>query len=303
MPSISQSFRCFEEVTRRGSVRRAAEALHLTAAAVNQQILNLESQVGLPLFDRLPRGMQLTFAGETLIAAVRRCQRDYDNALYRIQDLRELKRGHISIGVSHSSAAALVPELIMAVNEAYPGLTFSVRSGNGENLLNRLVSGEIDLAYCLSRAPPPGVEELRSWSQHLGVALAPHHPLAEGATITLLDCLEYPVVLMEHGMELRSMLDSIDAHAVGLTRPFTETDSVALACKLVESGQAVAFLIPENVIRDIKNGALVWRKLAGAGAESRTSVYQRSGQNTSIAMGVFLKSLYETLDAITSRYS
>jgi len=59
----------------------------------------------------------------------------------------------------------------------------------------------------------------------------------------------------------------------------------------------------ENVIRDIKNGALVWRKLAGAGAESRTSVYQRSGQNTSIAMGVFLKSLYETLDAITSRYS
>lgn len=251
MPSISQSFRCFEEVTRRGSVRRAAEALHLTAAAVNQQILNLESQVGLPLFDRLPRGMQLTFAGETLIAAVRRCQRDYDNALYRIQDLRELKRGHISIGVSHSSAAALVPELIMAVNEAYPGLTFSVRSGNGENLLNRLVSGEIDLAYCLSRAPPPGVEELRSWSQHLGVALAPHHPLAEGATITLLDCLEYPVVLMEHGMELRSMLDSIDAHAVGLTRPFTETDSVALACKLVESGQAVAFLIPENARRQL----------------------------------------------------
>src|SRR2546427_7102394 len=72
MPAISQAFRCFDEVARRGSVRKAAVTLHLTAAAVNQQILNLEAQVGVPLFDRLPRGMQLTTAGELMLAAVRR---------------------------------------------------------------------------------------------------------------------------------------------------------------------------------------------------------------------------------------
>ena len=48
MPAISQAFRCFDEVARRGSVRKAAVTLHLTAAAVNQQILNLEAQVGVP---------------------------------------------------------------------------------------------------------------------------------------------------------------------------------------------------------------------------------------------------------------
>lgn len=65
MRPISQTFRCFDEVVRRGSIRKAAQALHLTAAAVHQQILNLEEQVGSPLFDRLPRGMQLTTAGRS----------------------------------------------------------------------------------------------------------------------------------------------------------------------------------------------------------------------------------------------
>jgi hypothetical protein len=60
VPAIFQAFRCFDEVARRGSVRKAAETLHLTAATVNQQVLNLEASVGVPLFDRLPRGMHLS---------------------------------------------------------------------------------------------------------------------------------------------------------------------------------------------------------------------------------------------------
>ena len=90
MVAISQSFRCFDEVARRGSIRKAAESLHLTAAAVHQQILNLEAQVGTPLFDRLPRGMQLTSAGEIMVAAVRRSQRDFDSALLQLRVQRAL---------------------------------------------------------------------------------------------------------------------------------------------------------------------------------------------------------------------
>ena len=80
---------------------RGADALHLTAAAVHQQIRNLEEQVGVPLFDRLPRGMQLTLAGEIVIAAVRRGQRDFDNALTQVEDLRALRRGHVNLDYYH----------------------------------------------------------------------------------------------------------------------------------------------------------------------------------------------------------
>ena len=85
MAGISQAFRCFDAVARRGSVRKAAATLHLTAAAVHQQILNFESQVGTPLFDRLPRGMQLTAAGEIVLASVRRSQRDYEQARWMLR--------------------------------------------------------------------------------------------------------------------------------------------------------------------------------------------------------------------------
>ena len=176
MAAVSQSFRCFDEVARRGSIRKAAETLHLTAAAVHQQILNLEEQVGTPLFDRLPRGMQLTTAGEIMVAAVRRGQRDYDNALTQVEDLRALRRGHVNLAVSPSSAEHLVPDAIEAAMASHPGVTYSVRSGSGESILRWVANGEADIGFCLRRKPPPGVEEVRAFPQHLGLVTAPGHP-------------------------------------------------------------------------------------------------------------------------------
>ncbi|HIH2657301.1 TPA: LysR family transcriptional regulator, partial [Burkholderia cenocepacia] len=177
MRSISQTFRCFDEVARRGSLRKAADALHLTAAAVHQQIRNLEEQVGVPLFDRLPRGMQLTLAGEIVIAAVRRGQRDFDNALTQVEDLRALRRGHVNLAVPASTAEKLVPDAILAAMQRYPGVTYSVRSGNGESIVRWVETGEVDIGYALRRRTAPGVVEVRAFAQPLGVVTAPGHPL------------------------------------------------------------------------------------------------------------------------------
>ncbi len=158
----------------------------------------------MPLFDRLPRGMQLTSAGEIMVAAVRRSQLDFDNALSLVEDPRALRRGHINLGVSHSSAEVMIPEVIETVLDSHPGLTFSVRSGNGESLLRWVANGEVDVAYCLRRPMPPGVEEVRAWPQHLGVVTAPGHPLAQSRKpLRMRDCLDYPLMLMATDMELR----------------------------------------------------------------------------------------------------
>ena len=112
MRAISQAFRCFDEVARRGSIRKAAEVLHLTPAAVHQQVLNFEEQVGVALFDRLPRGMQLTAAGEIVLAAVRRSQRDFDAALSQLDALRSLgcgsAQGHLFGSPVPADAVALM---------------------------------------------------------------------------------------------------------------------------------------------------------------------------------------------------
>src|SRR2546427_441167 len=100
-----------------------------------------------------------------MLAAVRRSQRDFDNALAQVEDLRALRRGHVRVGVSHATAEYLLPLVIASLHGRYPGITFSVRSGTGEELLRGVAQGEIDVAYCLRRPPPPGVQEVRAWPQ------------------------------------------------------------------------------------------------------------------------------------------
>ncbi|HSU24280.1 MAG TPA: LysR family transcriptional regulator [Variovorax sp.] len=303
MAAISQSFRCFDEVARRGSIRKAADALHLTAAAVHQQILNLEEQVGTPLFDRLPRGMQLTSAGEIVVAAVRRSQRDFDSALSHVEDLRALRRGHVSLAVSHSSAEQLVPDVIRVAVARYPGVTYGVRSGSGENILKWVANGEADIGFCLRRKPPPGVEEVRRFPQQLGVVTPPGHALtALGRAPRLRDCLDHPLILMTPDTELRAMVDQIDHREHRKARPMVETSSVAMVRRLVRSGVGIGFLIPENVAEDVAAGVLAWQGLADPGAWSHDCLYQRSGQSTTVAMGMFLEFLEAQLGVISQQF-
>ncbi len=303
MRAISQSFRCFDEVARRGSIRKAAESLHLTAAAVHQQVLNLEEQVGTLLFDRLPRGMQLTTAGEIMVAAIRRGQRDFDNALAQVEDLRSLRRGHISLAVSHSSAEQLVPEVIETAMKSHPGVTYSVRSGSGENILKWVANGEADIGFCLRRRVPPGVEEIRAFPQQLGLVTPPGHPLARlGKLPRLRDCLDHPLILMTPDTELRAMVDQIDHREHRKARPLVETSSVAMVRRLVAGGTGIGFMIPENVAEDVAAGKLVWTGLADAGARSFSCLYQRTGQTTAVAMGMFLQFLESALTTIGKRF-
>ncbi len=304
MPAISQSFRCFDEVARRGSVRKAAETLHLTAAAVNQQVLNLEAIVGMPLFDRLARGMKLTSAGEIMLAAVRRSQRDFDNALAQVEDLRSLRRGHVSIGVSPSTAEYLLPEVIVEVQRDHPGLTFNVRAANGETLLRWLANGEIDVAYCLRRPAPPGVQEVKAVPQQLGLVAPPGHPLlADGRRpLRLADCLDERLVLMSTDTELRSVLEGLDARAQRLGRPVVETTSVAMVRWLVAAGGGVSFLIPENVAAEVAAGTLGWRALTDPGARLASCLYQRTGYTTPVAMGVVVQALQDAVARIGERF-
>ncbi len=304
MQGISQAFRCLDAVARRGSVRKAAESLHLTAAAVHQQILNFEEQVGTPLFDRLPRGMQLTAAGEIVLAAVRRAQRDFDQALSQVEDLRTLRRGRVHLGVPHASAEALIPRVIQAMLSEHPGISFHVRTGNGETLLRWVAGGEVDLAFCLERNPPPGVEQFRSWPQQLGAVVAPGHELARHAgKLRLRDCLSFALALPAPDMELRLMAERIARSERRVLNATVETSSVAMVRSLAADAGLVGLLLQENIVQDLESGRLRWLALEDVEARSRICLYQRSGQNLAVASGVFSQFLDAELGRLAAALS
>ena len=302
MPAISQAFRCFDEVAKRGSVRKAAEALHLTAPAVNQQILNLEGLVGVPLFDRIPAGLRLNSAGHVMLAAVRRSQREFDNGLLQIEDEISLKSGSVSIGAPHATAELLLPKVIRTIQQRHPGIKVKVRASHGEDLLRWLAEGDIDAAYCLRRLMPPGLQEGPVLPQRLGVVTGPDHPLVQRhGTLRIRDCLDHPLILLSPQMELRIALDIAEPalSTTGIVQ--VETSSVHMVKRLVADGLSVGFLLADNVVEEVDLGHLVWTPLEDPGSRLQSCVYTRAGYAPPPAVSALLRELELTIQSVQAR--
>lgn len=299
MIAIAKTLRCFDGIARHGSVRKAAGSLHLTPAAVHRQLVNLEAQVGLPLFDRVPRGMQLTPAGEVLLAAVRRGERELDAATAQIDSMRSLGRGSVGIAVSEASADSVVAVVIETMTRAHPGIDYRVRTGHGETIVKWVADGDVDFGYCLQRPVPRGVVEMRSWRQCLGVIVAPDHPLAaRRRRVALRACLEHPLVLATPEMELRAWVERLAQRVGQELAPWVETSSIGVLRRLVRNGGCAGFSIAENVAEDVAGGALRWLPLSDPDAISATCLYQRRGRALSPAAGAMLEGLDAAVTAL-----
>ena len=127
MPVLSRFARYFDEVARQGSLRKAAERLHVSASAIDRQILRVEALLNTPLFERLPQGLRLTAAGEMLAHLVRGFQQDVDRLRSDIEDLRGLRRGTVSIAMVEGASFAFVPTTLAALHGQHPGIGFDLR--------------------------------------------------------------------------------------------------------------------------------------------------------------------------------
>src|ERR1700692_2091273 len=121
---FSRFSRYFLEVSRQGSLRKAAEVLHVSASAIDGQILHEETSLEAKLFERLPTGLKLTSAGELLLDDLRRWRKDHARTLERIDEIKGLKRGHGGIAVIDALSEGIVALTIAALGEEYPHLTF-----------------------------------------------------------------------------------------------------------------------------------------------------------------------------------
>jgi DNA-binding transcriptional LysR family regulator len=172
-----RQLRVFTEVARSGSMARAAEALHLTPPAVSMQVKELESQVGLPLFDRQGRSVVLSTAGEYFLVHARRLLatlKEADDAMAR---LKRVERGRLTIGLV-STAKYFVPHLLARFQHEHPALEVRLEvAANREQLVRRLEGGELDLAV-MGRPPRELATRSEAFATHpLVFVAAPDHAL------------------------------------------------------------------------------------------------------------------------------
>jgi DNA-binding transcriptional LysR family regulator len=257
MQLLSHAAILLDEVARSGSIRRAAERLNLSASAVNRQILNLEEETGMPLFERLPRGVRLTAAGETLVAEIRRWRREHERAEERLLELRGLRRGRIAIGVMECLTAGLVPHAIATLQRRSPRVAVDVFVGGTDAVLERITAKTIDMALCFNAPKRDMFRTLRSVATVPGLAMSADHPLAGRASLRLTDCVPYSFVLPDRSIGLRRVIDSSFARSKLEPATVVTTNSIGLMKTLVADGLHLAVLNRLDVLPELASGRFV----------------------------------------------
>jgi DNA-binding MarR family transcriptional regulator len=134
----------FVAVAGNRSFRMAAEQLNRSQSAVSMQIKQLEEQVGVAIFHRTTRRVELTSEGERLLAHARRALEEWEDGLRQIRDVVDIQRGTLSIGCVPTVAATILPKALSAFRTAYPGINVNLREQATHDLLESIRRREID---------------------------------------------------------------------------------------------------------------------------------------------------------------
>jgi len=246
-----------DAIARHGSIRRAASKLGVASTALNRKILEIEEDMGMPLFERLPKGVRLTAAGEVLLDSIRRNLADIDSVNAQIEQLRGLVRGTVQLAIAHSVSDYLVPSAIAEYQGHHPRVQFQIVEGGTSDLLAALFKDEAELF--LGHNPPlsPELCTLASIDQPLCAMMAPNHPLAGRTKLRLTDCQPYPVVLGNSSFGSRYMIDQA-VKRLNLTLDVRLMSNTVQSLKIfARQTGAVCFQFQIGTRLDVERGELV----------------------------------------------
>jgi DNA-binding transcriptional LysR family regulator len=228
-------------VARHGSIRKAAAALHIVSSALNRRILDLEEEMGAPLFERLPRGVRPTAAGELYLAYVRRSIRELEQVGAQIEGLQRLLRGRVRLAVAESVTGYMLPTAIARFQAQHPNVTFHVRIDGPKGIAEALASDDADLILTHDPLERPQISVIASVHQPFCALVAPDHPLAECTSLRLRDCAAYPIAMPDTTLAARALIDRAIVRASFKLEPALVSNSVELTKTFARQNQAVCF--------------------------------------------------------------
>jgi len=257
MKNVSlRQLRVFVEVARRLSFVRAAEALHLTPPAVTMQVKEIESQIGLALFDRHGRQVSLSTAGEYFLVHAKRLLANLKEAENAMARFKRLEHGVLTIGLV-STAKYFVPRLLARFHEEHPGVEVRLRVvGNREQLVKLMEAGEVDLSI-MGRPPKEIATRAEAFATHPMVFVCPPgHPLlgVGHAPVVALD--GYPFIVREHGSGTRAAMEAFFAEHRFEPRISMEMSSNETIKQAVMAGMGLSFLSLHTIGLEVRSGLM-----------------------------------------------
>lgn len=264
------SLRYFLEVARCGSISEAAQRLHVAASAISRQIKGLEDTLDVPLFERLPRGMGLSAAGELLAVHARNVALDADRVVNDILALQGLQRGVVKLACTEGFGIDLLPDTLAGFHAQYPGIRFDLTVTGPAEVSNLVLDGHVDIGLTFSRIAHKDIRVEMRLSSPVVMIARPDHPLAGRADVTLAQLAGYPLVLPGPGASLRQVFDIACSRRGVVIEPLLSTNSAPALHRFVVSTGAASIASRLSARDYIARGLLVAVPLRERGLDDRS---------------------------------
>jgi DNA-binding transcriptional LysR family regulator len=277
-----RQLRCFVAVAEELHFGRAADRLHIAGPAVSQTIKSLEVELGLRLFERTNRRVELTEAGSVLLGEARAVLGRVDAARMAMDQVKSRQRSRFRIGVAAALPPWLVPTLLARCAQEAPDLEVIVAALHGGR--DVALAPDVDIALVRGQTTEPGVESVVVVREPVGIALPRGHRLAGRSAVRVRELNGLPLIAFPRGsdpLEYDRLFDGLAAAGLREVRLAHESHpgAVDASLRLVAAGAGLSLKLRSEV--DAFGGTeVVWRPLADAEIEVVISAAWRTERRT-----------------------
>jgi DNA-binding transcriptional LysR family regulator len=270
-------FRYFVAVAEELHFRHAAERMHVAQPAISEQIRKFESELGVRLFDRSPRGVSLTESGAAMLDQARGVLKQADVAARLARSALERPKTRLHLGYLPDSLPATVPRALRQLSRTIPNLDAELESGDAWRMIDALRNRRFDAVITGLPIPADGLRVTSLGPQRAVAAIVAGHPQAVSSTVVLEWATRERVITLPRELN-PAFHDAVVAmcHTAGLSPKFVMAGSVEHALLGVTVGAGIA-LLPESAADRIVADGIRFLPVQGAGTAFESAVLTDPG--------------------------
>ncbi len=246
----------FTAVAETGGFGRAAARLGISQPAVSLHVAELEADVGAKVFDRLPRGVRLTAAGEVLLGYARRLSALEAEARAAVAELMGLGRGRLAIGASLTLGSYLMPGVLAEFRRRHPAVELRMEVANTDRVTALVRDEQVELGLTEGLAEHPDLAVSTFDTDRLVAIAPPGHRLARAAGVTARDLFAEPFVAREAGSGTRAVVEAAAARKRLTVRSAVTVGSLEAVKRAVIAGMGVSVVSELAVAAEVAAGTL-----------------------------------------------
>lgn len=250
---------CFLEVSRQGSVNKAAMTLAVSQPAVSKTLRELENTLNVKLFDRIGRGIQLTRFGEVFLRYAGASVTALRQGVESIAQARESGGLTIAVGTLPTVSSSILPRAVKKFRQDATGAVVRVITGENEVLRSLLRVGELDLVVGRLSSPEnmTGLAFEHLFSDRIGFFVRPQHPLLSPEPFNLAAIIGYTVLMPTKGAVIRPVVEQfLSANGLPIPPDHLETVSPVFGRSYTRNSDAIWIISSGVVSEDVADGLL-----------------------------------------------